>query len=108
MPGRKIYPMEISACGIPNIRVRKYGPKRDPLEIVEAATTLPAWDGYLVERFDDGRTIADGTVLVHFACNERSTDEDWQTQISAYNDVLKYQHEIRDNILRAVIANIDH
>ena len=68
--------MDINTLGIPNIRVRNIGTRRDPLEMVEAIVKLDAWDGYLTKRYDNGRVIEDGTVLVHFACNTRTTRED--------------------------------
>ena len=98
--------MDLSTLGIPGLSVRNYGTKSSPLEIVETTVRLEAWDGYLTQRRENGKLIADGTVLVQFACNERSTREDWEPQIAAFNYLLQHQHEIRDRIVESVIANI--
>src|SRR5688572_2472925 len=99
--------MDIFSLGIPNIRINNIGTRRNPLEIVEATIVLEAWDGYLVKRWENGKAITDGTINVLFACNTRSTPEDWQTQIEAYNYLLENQSEIRDSIVRSLIADFD-
>ena len=98
--------MDLSILGIPNLRVTHIGPRRSPSEIVRATLHLPAWDGYLVKRWDNGRAITDGTIIVNFACNTRSTREDWEPQLAAYHYLVEHQQEIRDRIAEAVIANI--
>ena len=98
--------MDIHSLGIPGIRVRNYGTRKKPLEIVETTIRLEAWDGYLTERRDNGKLIADGTVLVQFACKPGSPREHWEPQLAAYNYLLENQHEIRDRIVENVIANI--
>ena len=99
--------MDIFSLGIPNIRIVNIGSRRDPLEIVEATITLEAWDGYLVKRWENGKAITDGTIKLHFACNTRSTADDWQTEINAYNYLLENQYEIRDNIIKRLIADFE-
>jgi len=100
--------MDISTLGIPNLRVRNIGSKRDPIEFVEATITLPAWDGYLKKHWENGRLITDGTIIVNFACNSRCTREDWDPQVAAYHQLLEHQDEIRDRINQSVMSNIDH
>lgn len=98
--------MDISTLGIPGLYVRNYGTRQKPLEIVETTVRLEAWDGYLTGRHENGKVIADGTVLVQFACNAGSTREDWEPQIAAFDHLLEHQYEIRDRIVGSVIANI--
>jgi len=100
--------MDIFTLGIPNIAIKNIGPKRDPIEIVQATITLDAWDGYLTKRWENGREIADGTITLDFACNSRSLPEDWETQLKAYHYLLEHQHEIRDSIVNSVIENIEY
>ena len=99
--------MDISALGIPNIRVVNLGSRRDPLEMVEATIALKAWDGYLVKRWENGKAISDGTVKLHFACNTHSTPDEWQAEIDAYNYLVQNQYEIRDGIIRSLIDKFD-
>lgn len=100
--------MGLEDIGIPGLYVRDYGTRRRPLEIVETVVRLEAWDGYLTQRHGDAGQIADGTVLVQFACKPDSPREDWEPQIAAFNYLIENQHEIRDVICRGVIADIDH
>lgn len=100
--------MDIHSLGIPGIRVRNYGTRQKPLEIVETSIRLEAWDGYLTQRRENAKLIDDGTVLVRFACKPHSPREDWEPQISAFRYLIEHQHEIRDAICREVIANIEH
>ena len=95
--------MDIFSCDIPNLRVRKFGPKRDPLETVEAVITLEAWDGYLTHRYENGRKIADGTVKLDFGGTAPGITRDWEPEVRAYNYLLENQHAIRDRILRTLV-----
>jgi hypothetical protein len=72
--------MNISSLGIPNIRTTKVGSRRERVEIVEAVVRLEAWDGYLVKRWENGRAIADGTIVLDFSCTSVSTPQDSDTQ----------------------------
>src|SRR5688500_7465730 len=99
--------MDISSLGIPNIRTTKVGSRRGEAEIVEAMVRLEAWDGYLVKRRENGRAIADGTIVLDFACTSVSAPEDWDTQVAAYHRLLEEQWDIRDSILRYFLANFD-
>jgi hypothetical protein len=99
--------MDISSLGIPNIRTTKVGSRRDPVEIVEAVIRLEAWDGYLVKRWENGRAITDGTIILDFACTSVSAPEDWETQVAAYRRLLAEQFDIRDSILEYFLANFD-
>ena len=99
--------MDISSLGIPNIRTTKVGSRRDAVEIVEAVVRLEAWDGYLVKRWENGRAIADGTIVLRFACGRDSSPEDWDTQVAAYHRLLEEQWDIRDSILKYFLANYD-
>jgi len=75
--------MDIFSCDIPNLRVRKFGPKRDPLETIEAIITLEAWDGYLTQRYENGRKIADGTVKLDFGGTAPGITRDWEPEVRA-------------------------
>lgn len=98
--------MDLSTLGIPNIYVRNIGSRRNPLEVVEAILHLPAWDGYLTKRWENGRVIADGTVTVLFACNTRSKPEWWEEDVAAYHNLIEHQYAVRDAIVAATAANI--
>jgi hypothetical protein len=99
--------MDISSLGIPNIRTTKVGSRRGGVEIVEAVVRLEAWDGYLVKHRENGRAIADGTIVLDFACTSVSAPEDWKTQVAAYHRLLEEQWGIRDSILKYFLANFD-
>ena len=99
--------MDLSSLGIPNIRTTKVGSRRDAVEIVEAVVRLEAWDGYLVKRWENGRAIADGTIVLDFACTSVSAPEDWDLQVAAYHRLLEEQVDTRDSILRYFVANFD-
>lgn len=99
--------MDIFSSDIPNLRIRKYGPKRDPLETVEAIITLEAWDGYLIHRYEDGKKIADGTVKLDFGGYLPNIERDWEPEIRAYRYLLENQHEIRDSILRSLLDGFE-
>jgi len=99
--------MDISSLGIPNIRTTKVGSRRDAVEIVEAVVRLEAWDGYLVKRWENGRAIADGTIVLDFACTSVSAPEDWETQVVAYHRLLAEQFDIRDSIISYFLANFE-
>ena len=97
--------MNISSLGIPNIRTTTVGSRRNQIQIVEAVVRLEAWDGYLVKRWEyptriweKPRAIADGTVLLRFACSADSAPEDWDTQVAAYHRLLEEQWDMRDSI----------
>ncbi len=83
------------------------GSRRDPVEIVEAVIRLEAWDGYLVKRWENGRAITDGTIILDFACTSVSAPEDWETQVAAYHRLLAEQFDTRDSILKYSIASFD-
>ena len=78
MPCRISIAMDISSLGIPNIRTTKVGSRRDGVEIVEAVVRLEAWDGYLVKRRENGRAIADRTIVLDFACTSVSAPAEWE------------------------------
>ncbi|MEQ1763725.1 MAG: hypothetical protein ABL984_11335 [Pyrinomonadaceae bacterium] len=106
--------MDISSLGIPNIRTTKVGSQRDGVEIVEAVVRLEAWDGYLVKRWEypttfweNVRAIADGTIVVRFACGRDSSPQDWDTQVAAYHRLLDEQFDIRDSIVNHLRENFD-
>jgi hypothetical protein len=96
--------MDLSTLGVPGLKIERISGS----EFARAPLHLPAWDGYLVKRWANTRTIADGTVLVDFACNSRCTREDWEPKIAAYHDLIERQYEIRDAITAAVIADISN
>lgn len=98
--------MDIFSCDIPNLRIKKYGPKRDPIAVIEATITLDAWDGYLVKRYENGKKIADGTIKLDFGGYNPDLSPDYEPHIRAYNYLLENQHRIRDNILRSVIDDV--
>ena len=99
--------MDIFASGIPNIRIKNYGTKRKPLEIIEATIVLEAWDGYLNKRWENGKVITDGTIKLHIGSYNQNIPRDWQPEINAYNHLLQNQYEIRDNIIRSLIEKFD-
>ena len=106
--------MNIYSLDIPNIRTTKVGSRRDSVEIVEAVVRFEAWDGYLVKRWEypttsweKGRAIADGTIVLDFACTSVSAPEDWETQVAAYHRLLEEQFDTRDSILKYLLANFD-
>ena len=99
--------MDIFSLGIPNIRIENVGRKRDPIEMVASTVVLEAWDGYLVKRWENAKTITDGTIKVYFGCNTRSTSEDWQTEVDTYRDLLQNQFAIRDSINQELISKFD-
>jgi len=106
--------MDLSSLDIPNIRTRKVGSGRTAIEMVEAVIRLEAWDGYLVKRWEypttfweKARWIADGTVVLHFACTSISSAEDWETQVAAYRRLLEEQFAIRDAIVKHLRENFD-
>ena len=91
---------------IPNIRIRNIGTKRNPLKITEAKIVLDAWDGYLYKHWENGREITDGKVKLYFDCYRGNNAEDCRAEINAYHHLLKNQHEIRDNILKALTEEV--
>ncbi len=99
--------MDIFESGIPNIRIRNIGTKRNPLEIVEAKIVLEAWDGYLNKRWENAKVITDGTIRLHIGSYDPNNPRDWQPEINAYNHLLKNQHEIRDSILKALTEEVN-
>jgi len=99
--------MNHSSLDIPNIRTRNVGSRRDPIEMVEAVIRLEAWDGYLVKRWENGRAITDGTIILNFACTSESAAEDWETQVAAYRRLLEEQFAIRDSIVNYLRDNFD-
>ena len=92
---------------LPNIRIRNIGPRRNPLEIVEARIVLEAWDGYLYKHWENGWEITDKKVTLYFACYRGNNAEDCQAEINAYNHLLKNQSEIRDSIVRTLREKFD-
>ena len=99
--------MNHSSLDIPNIRTRKVGSSRDQIEFVDAVLRLEAWDGYLVKRWENGRAITDGTIILNFACTSESAAEDWETQVAAYRRLLEEQFAIRDSIVNYLRDNFD-
>ena len=99
--------MDKFESGIPNIRIRNIGTKRNPLEMVEARIVLEAWDGYLYKHWENGKEITDGKVRLNFDCYRGNNAEDCRAEINAYQDLLKNQSEIRDSIIRALIEKFD-
>ena len=95
--------MDKFESGIPNIRIRNIGTKRNPLEVVEARIVLEAWDGYLYKHRENGKEITDGKVRLNFDCYRGNNPEDCRAEINAYQDLLKNQSEIRDSIIRTLI-----
>ncbi len=95
--------MDIFESGIPNIRIRKIGTKRNQLEIIETAMVLEAWDGYLNKRREFDEDITDGTIRMDFGCWNGDKSIDWQPQIEAYHYLLENQYAVRDGIIRALV-----
>lgn len=99
--------MDIFESGIPNIRIRNIGTKHNPLEIIETAIVLEAWDGYLNKRREFGKEITDGTIRLDFGSYNGDKSRDWQAEINAYHHLLQNQYEIRDSIIRSLIVKFD-
>ena len=99
--------MDIFESGIPNIKIRKIGTKRNQLEIIETAIVLEAWDGYLNKRREFGEEITDGTIRLDFGGYNGDKSRDWQPEINAYHHLLQNQYEIRDNIIRSLIEKFE-
>jgi hypothetical protein len=98
----KFPPMDISTLNIPNLEIKRI----NGIEFAEAIVHLPAWDGYLTKRWENGREIADGTVTVLFCCNTGSKPEYWEEDVAAYHNLIEHQHATRDAIVAHVAANI--
>jgi hypothetical protein len=99
--------MDIFESGIPNIRIRKYGTKRNPFQSIETTTVLEAWNGYMKNYRNETR-VTDGTVQLDFGgYNVEDKSIDWQPQINAYHHLLENQYEIRDSILKSLTEEVD-
>lgn len=98
--------MDIFESGIPNIKIRNIGSKRDPLEIIETTIVLEAWNGYL-KNYRNEKRVTDGTVKLDFGGYNGDKSIDWQPQINAYHYLLQNQYEIRDSIIRSLIEKFD-
>jgi hypothetical protein len=99
--------MDTFESGIPNIRIRNIGTKRNPLEVVEARVVLEAWDGYLYKHWENGREITDEKVGLNFDCYNGNNPEDCRAEMKAYHHLLKNQYEIRDSIIRTLREKFD-
>ena len=100
--------MDILKSAIPNIRIKNYGTRRNPLEIIETTIVLEAWNGYL-KNYRNEKKATDGTVGLDFGVYNAITCKrtDWEPEINAYRYLLHNQYEIRDGILRALIEKFD-
>ena len=87
--------MDIFESGIPNIRIRNIGTKRNPLEVVEARIVLEAWDGYLYKHRENGKEITDGKIRLNFDCYNGNNPEDCQAEINAYHCTIGSEDENR-------------
>jgi hypothetical protein len=94
--------MDIFSQNIPNLRWRKYGSRKSPIEVIEGTVRLEAWDGFQTFRREDGRKIEDGTVKLDFGGTAPGIERDWEPEIRAYRFLMDNQHAIRDSILRAL------
>lgn len=99
--------MDLFSSDIPNLRIKKFGPKNDPSQTVETEITLPAWDGYLIHRYENGKKIADGTIILDSGGYKPDPSIDWEPQIRAYHYLIEHQVEIRDSILRTLVDNFE-
>lgn len=98
--------MDIFESKIPNLKIRNYGTRRNPLEAVEASVVLEAWNGYMKNYKDETRVI-NGTVTLNFGGYNGDKSLDRQPQINAYHHLLENQYAIRDSILRALSEEVD-
>lgn len=99
--------MNIFESKIPDIRIRKIGTRRNPLEFIETRIVLDAWDGYLYKHRENGKEITDGKMRLDFGCYNRDIPYDWRAEINAYHYLLENQDAIRDNILKAVTEEVN-
>lgn len=99
--------MDIFESKIPDLRIRKYGTWRDPLEVIETRIVLDAWDGYLNRHMEEGREIADGKVTLDFGVYKNGIPYDWRAETNAYHHLLENQRLVRDNILKALTEEVN-
>ncbi len=99
--------MNIFESGIPNVPTINFGTKYNLLEFIRARTFLEAWDGYLYKHRENGKEIADGKITLDFGSYNRGIHHDWRAEINAYHYLLQHQYEIRDNILKSLIEEVD-
>jgi hypothetical protein len=99
--------VDIYSLGIPNIRTTKVGSRRDGVEIVEAAVRLEAWDGYLVKRWENGRAIADGTIVLTLRAPASRLPKIGTRRSAHITGCWKSKWDIRDRILKYFLANFD-
>jgi hypothetical protein len=99
--------MDIFESGIPDIKIVNFGTWRNPMETIQARIVLEAWDGYLYKHMENGREITDGKVTLDFGGFIKDVPRDWQPEINAYHYLLKNQHVIRDNIIKALSEQVN-
>ncbi|MDQ4123500.1 MAG: hypothetical protein M3209_18850 [Acidobacteriota bacterium] len=99
--------MDIFASGIPDIKISKIGTRRYSYEIIQAPIILEAWDGYLYERWANGKKITDKTIYLDFGVYNRDISVDWLPQINAYHHLIQNQYAIRDSIIRSLIDKFE-